>query len=252
MRYALSTAIAIAALCLTAGHSRSQTSVIQQSITTNGEGSSVTINGRTITVDAASGGHGRVVGNGLPASQDRPIGPVTEIASDGAFELAVKVGPAPRLTIETDKNILPIVKTEVSNGRLNIFTDRSYSINARIKVSVSSPSISEISASGSNRINAGGFAGGPLSVALNGSNHVELAGNVSALTCRMSGSDRLSARQLVSDSVDVTISGSGDASVDARQKLAAEISGSGSIAVYGNPKDRSTQVNGSGKITFAE
>jgi hypothetical protein len=251
MRYALCAPLAIG-LCLTAADARSQTSVIQQSVTVNHESSSVTVSGGTISVETAAGSGGRVVGNGQPGSEARPIGLVTAIATEGAFALTIKTGPTPQLTIAADKNILPIVKTEISNGRLEIFTDRSYSLDGRIKITLSSPNVGEISASGSNRINAEGLAGSMLSVSLNGSNRADLAGEVSALTCRMSGSNQLTANRLTADSATVTVSGSGSASVNARQRVAAEISGAGSITVYGNPKERSTQVNGSGKITFVE
>ena len=94
--------------------------------------------------------------------------------------------------------------------------------------------------------------GGLLSISLNGSNNAVLSGKISALTARMSGSNNLTAQQLTADSARVTVSGSGAASVDARQRIVAEISGAGSIAVYGNPQARSTQVNGSGKIAFVQ
>jgi hypothetical protein len=231
----------------------SQTSGIQQnSVNINGEGSSVTISGRSISVETAATGGGRVVGDGEPASEDRPIGPVTAIHSDGAFALTLKIGPAPKLTIETDKNILPIIKTTVSDGRLEIYSDRSYSLDGRIKVTVSSPNITEISVSGSNQIEGEGLAGGALTLSLNGSNRAALAGKVETLTCVMSGANHLAARQLTAASTNVTLNGSGDAAVHASQRIVAEISGAGSISVYGNPKERSTQVNGAGKITFGE
>jgi len=253
MRYLLYVAFVTVTICLIPRDADAQTSVIQQnSVSINGEGSSVTVSGGTISVETQGGSSGRVVGNGQPASEERSIGPITAIASDGAFELAVTVGPAPKLTIETDKNLLPIVKTEVSNGRLDIFTDRSYSVDGRIKVTVSSPNVTEISAAGSNWIEGKGFVGGPLAISLNGSNNATMAGKVSALTCVMGGSNQLRANQLTADSANVTVNGSGNASVDARQRIVAEISGAGSLTVYGNPQDRSTQVNGAGKITFMQ
>lgn len=249
-------------ICLTAPYARSQTSVIQQSTTSsqpgavqqnsvsvNGEGSSVTISGRSISVDTAATG-GRVVGDGQPASETRPIGPVAAIDANGAFAVTVKLGPAPGLTIETDKNLLPIVKTDVSNGRLEIYTDQSYSVDGRIKVTVISPNVADISASGSNQISGEGLTGGPLSIELNGSNNALLTGNVSSLTAHLSGANHLSAQQLTARSANVTINGSGNVAVDARDQIVAEISGAGSISVYGNPKARSTQVNGAGKISF--
>jgi Putative auto-transporter adhesin, head GIN domain len=231
----------------------SQTGVVQQnSVSVNGEGSSVTVSGRSISVETTATGGGRVVGDGEPASEDRPIGPVTAIHSDGAFALKIKIGPAPKLTIETDKNILPIIKTTVSNGRLDIYSDRSYSLDGRIKVTVSSPNLTEISVSGSNRIEGEGLTGGPFTISLNGANRADLAGKVETLTCVMSGANHLAAQQLTAASANVTLNGSGDAAVRTSQRIVAEISGAGSISVYGDPKERSTQVNGAGKITFVQ
>lgn len=253
MKHVLYTAFAAVTICLVAGDAASQTSVIQQnSVSVNGEGSSVTVSGNTISVDTQTTGRGRVVGNGQPASEQRPIGPVAAIHSDGAFALTVKVGPASKLTIETDRNILPIIKTTVTDGRLDIYSDQSYSVDGRIKITVSAPNISEISASGSNHIDGEGFAGGPLTISLNGSSSAVLAGTVASLTCVMGGANHLAAQQLTAESANITLNGSGDASVDARQQIVAQISGAGSITVYGNPRERNTQVNGAGKITFAQ
>jgi hypothetical protein len=252
MRNVVAVAVTIGVISLAASAVWSQTAVIQQSVTVDhGGGSSVTVAGQTVTVDTTAGA-GRVVGDSQPASETRLIGPVTAIDADGAFGLTVRVGPAPGLTIETDKNILAIVKSDVSNGRLELYTDRSYSVNGRIKITVTSPNITDISASGSNQIRAEGLIGGPWSISLNGSNNAVLSGKISTLTGRLSGSNNLTAQQLTADWANITVSGSGSASVDARQRIDAEISGAGSIAVYGNPPVRNTRVNGSGKIAFAE
>lgn len=265
MRCLLRASWLITALCLLAGVAAAQTRMIQRnstssepdvvqqnSVSANGEGSSVTITGRSIAVDTAATRRGRIVGDGQKESQERPISAVAAIRSDGAFALTIDSGPAPKLVIDADRNLLPIIKTTVSNGRLEIYADRSYSVEGRIKVSVASPQISEISASGSNQIEAHGFNSGPLSVTLNGSNTAALSGNATALDCVISGANHLSARDLTAQSAKVTLNGSGDAAIDARQAITAQISGAGSITVYGNPKERSTEVNGAGKITFVQ
>ena len=243
-------AIVTASLAISASSAWSQTSVIQQNnVSVNHEGTSVTVTGQTVTVQTSTSA-GHIVGDGQPASETRPIGPVSAISADGAFAVTVKIGSPPGLTIEADKNLLPIVKTDVSNGKLEIYTDRSYSVDGRIKVTVTSPKVADISASGSNQINADGLTGERLTISLNGSNQAEMTGNVATMTVEMSGSNHLSAQRLIADNANVTISGSGNAAVDARQQIVADISGAGSISVYGNPKHRSTQVNGAGKITF--
>jgi Putative auto-transporter adhesin, head GIN domain len=251
MQYAAGAVIMIVSVSLSfsAASARVQTSVQQSTVSVNRESSSVTISGQTVTVDTSTDAS-RVVGNGQRASEARSIGAVSAINADGAFMVTVKVGAPPGLTIETDKNLLPIVKTDVSNGRIDIYTDRSYSVDGRIDVTVTSPNVAEISASGSNHIDGEGLTGANLSISLNGANNAALAGNVSAVTVRMSGANHLSAQQLVADSANVTVNGSGNATVDARQRLVAEVSGAGSITVYGNPKQRRAQANGAGRIRF--
>ncbi len=244
--------IITASLAVSTSSAWSQTSVIQQNnVSVNHESASVTVSGQTVTVQTSTG-IGHIVGDGQLASETRPIGPVSAITADGAFAVTVKTGSPPGVTIEADKNLLPIVKTDVSNGRLQIYTDRSYSTDGRIKVTVTSPEVADIAASGSNQINAEGLTGEKLMISLNGSNHAEMTGNISAITVELSGSNQLSARRLIADSANVTISGSGNAAVNARERIVADISGSGSISIYGNPKQRSTQVNGAGTITFVE
>jgi hypothetical protein len=252
MGYAAGAAIMIisASLSFSAASARAESTVVQNgTVSVNRESSSVTISGQTVTVDTSTDS-GRVVGDGQRASEARSIGAVSAINADGAFMVTVKVGTPPGLTIETDKNLLPIVKTDVSNGRLDIYADRSYSVDGRINVTVTTPDVAEISASGSNHVNGEGLTGANLSISLNGSNNAVLAGNVSAVMVQMSGANHLSAQRLIADSANVTVSGSGNATVDARQQLVAEISGAGSITIYGNPKQRRTQVNGAGRISF--
>jgi len=195
-------------------------------------------------------GQGQVIGNGREASEKRPVTAVTTINLDGAFELALVIGRPPGLTLAGDENILPVIKTSVSDGRLDISSDRSYTTSRAVRVAVSMPRLENLSASGSNQIEASDFDSGQVKVALSGSNNAVLAGKIAALTVRLDGSNRFSAAQLVADIVEIRIGGSGEASVNARQRVVAEIFGSGSIAVHGNPKEQSTRVNGSGKITF--
>ena len=195
-------------------------------------------------------GQGPVIGNGRLVSRERPITAVTVLDLNGAFELTIVVGQPPHLTLTGEENILPTIKTSISDDRLSVFSDRSYTASRAIRVTVAVPHLTSLETSGSNRIEGRNIDGDELSVSLSGSNSAALVGKVAALIARLDGSNRLSAAQLIADSVNIRVAGSGDASLDAQEHIAAEIFGSGSITVHGNPKDRRTQVNGSGKITF--
>jgi hypothetical protein len=122
---------------------------------------------------------------------------------------------------------LPVIKTSVSDGRLDISSDRSYATSRAVRVAVSMPRLENLSASESNRIEASDFDGGQVKVSLSGSNSAVLAGKIAALMVRLDGSNRFSAAQLVADIVEIRVGGSGEASVNARQRVVAEIFGSG-------------------------
>ncbi len=162
------------------------------------------------------------------------------------------VGEPPSLTLAADENILPIITTKVSGGRLTVSSKRSYTTNNRVRVALSLPTLTEIAVSGSNHLDAKGFGKGDLSVSLTGSNDVALAGSVGTLTLHLTGAGKLAAKALAADAVQVTVAGSGDATVDARKQLQAKILGAGSLTVYGNPQIRQSSVMGSGDIKFAE
>jgi hypothetical protein len=193
-----------------------------------------------------------VVGDGKPLVEPRPVTAVTAASFEGAFEVMIIVGEPPSLTLAADENILPVITTKTSGGRLTVSAKRSYTTNNRVRVALSLPALKEIAASGSNQIDAKGFDRGDLSVSLSGSNEVTLAGAVGTLTLRLAGSSKLAARELAADAVEVTVAGAGNASVDARKQLQAKILGAGSLTVYGNPAVRQSQVMGSGDIKFVQ
>ncbi len=250
MKEGILVAVVLLSVSLAAG-AAAETAVIQQNNVSVGEGSSVTVSGQTVTVETRTNA-GHIVGDGQPASETRRIGPVSAISIDGAFAVTVSLGAAPSLRIETDKNLLPIVATEIVGDRLTIRAKRSYSVDGRIKVWVTTPNLAEITAAGSNEISGERVTGPQLSLSLNGSNGAQLTGEVGALDVQMSGSNRLSARGLAADAVTAEIDGSGNAAVTAHRRIVAHISGAGTISVYGNPRERSTEVNGAGTVAFVE
>ena len=85
-----------------------------------------------------------------------------------------------------------------------------------------------------------------------GSSQIRAAGGTQDFEVGIAGSAWLDSKDLVSGSVAITISGSGDAVVHATQSLHTKISGSGSVTYYGEPGDVSQSVAGSGSVKRAE
>ena len=149
-------------------------------------------------------GLAEIVGDGKPLVEPRPVTAVTAASFDGAFEVLIVVGEPPSLTLAADENILPIITTKVSGGRLTVSSKRSYTTNNRVRVALSLPTLTEIAVSGSNHVDAKGFGKGDLSVSLTGSNDVALAGTVGALSLHLAGASKVAAKALAADAVQVT------------------------------------------------
>jgi hypothetical protein len=87
---------------------------------------------------------------------------------------------------------------------------------------------------------------------LSGSGSLIFAGHARELHATVSGSGELDARHLRADSVKIEQTGSGQSTVQARQNVAAALSGSGDIVVRGNPAVRSISRSGTGSVTFLQ
>ena len=74
-------------------------------------------------------------------------------------------------------------------------------------------------------------------------------GTTQAVDLEISGSGSGRLKDLIAQSAQVEIRGSGDAEVTAQADADVSISGSGDVDLYGHPTMRRSQVRGSGSIT---
>jgi hypothetical protein len=85
---------------------------------------------------------------------------------------------------------------------------------------------------------------------LQGAGFVSLSGRAHWLKADLGGLGSLDARQFVVDTVNVDLSGLGNASVNAHQNATLNLSGLGSVTVYGKPLNRKVAVDGLGKVSW--
>ncbi len=101
--------------------------------------------------------------------------------------------------------------------------------------------------SGSGNITLATSASG-LSAEISGSGKITLSGKANSLKARISGSGNVKAENLTVDTVDASISGSGDIYITANEEITARVSGSGNVYYKGEPERRDSQSSGSGRI----
>jgi hypothetical protein len=86
---------------------------------------------------------------------------------------------------------------------------------------------------------------------LSGASQTTLRGTVGKFEVDSSGASDLNARELTAHTVDVDLSGAGDAEVYATDRLDADVSGAGSVRYYGETKQVYQDVSGAGVVMAA-
>jgi hypothetical protein len=211
-------------------------------------------------------------GSGNIMTEARPVSDFRALNFTGFGELTLVQGETEALTIETDDNLLPYLRTSVSQGVLTIgFTDgvwlpiirptRSIRYTLTVKAltalelsgagTVESVQLTAdqlaLAVSGAGQITIDDLTASDLTVDMSGSGRVALVGQVTNQTVDMSGLDSYEAGNLASQTAKITLSGAGAATVWVREQLDAEMSGAGTISYYGSPRT-SASSSGIGRV----
>ncbi len=211
---------------------------------------------------------GCILGSGNLRSENRETDSFSSIELQGIGDLYVSQGPQ-SLRIEAEDNILPVLRTDVSGGKLTISTTTCITPRQSIKIYASSPEVNGLYLSGSGNIiclspihtdsidlgmsGSGGINLNvdckDLSMSISGSGSAMLQGNATDSNVNIRGSGSMHGYDLATDRSAITTSGSGQAEVNVRDELDTRISGSGGVHYRGNPSKINQQVSGSGRLT---
>ncbi|MBW8897225.1 MAG: DUF2807 domain-containing protein [Massilia sp.] len=193
------------------------------------------------------------VGNGQSAHDVRAVAQAGGLAVSGPLEVIVRVGGAPRLEVDADANLLPLIRTEVAGDTLRVWVEGNVRSNNPMRVTYATPRLTQVSASGSGRLSISDLNGTALTLNKSGSGSTELVGHVSSLNVEQSGSGQLNAAALQSREVNVNMNGSGSAQFGQIQGRAfnVNLNGSGSLQAAGTVNWLNARVHGSGGVNLA-
>ncbi|HET6451743.1 MAG TPA: head GIN domain-containing protein [Spirochaetia bacterium] len=215
-------------------------------------------------------GHGWIVGSGHVQSTDRDLPSFTAIDLEGSGNVVIRQDGTQLVSVETDDNVLPLVRTEVVDGVLHLGLVRGAHVThlTRLEFSVAAPRVDGICISGSGnastatplRVNGMSLEirgsgsidcdtrAATVSAAIGGSGSIHLRGSSDRFTVTISGSGGVHAQELQSADAAVTINGSGDAQLIATHAIEVSLSGSGSVR-YGGGARATVHRSGSGSVT---
>ena len=221
-------------------------------------------------VNSLSGrGDERPRGSGQVVSETREVGAFDGIELSGLGDVTVSPGAESSLVVRAPENLLGSLRTRVEGDTLVIGTTRRVGFSGgRVTYHVVTPKLERISLSGSGDIRAETMAGDDielhlsgsgdlyvgdlraddLEVDLSGEGDVQLSGEVTEQTAKLSGVGDYRACALLGETAEVEVSGVGDALVWANRTLDAEVSGVGSVRYRGEP-EVDMDVSGVGSVS---
>ena len=203
----------------------------------------------------------------------RDLDPYHSVKVSGPYNVTLIIGKPGSITLEGAK--LSIISTSIKNGTLIIQSKPNVGWNSwrgATTVTVPVEEVKQLALSGSGKIsNNHTLQSDKLKVSLagsgkinldvsaksiessvSGSGRITLSGNTDKVSFSLAGSGTVRASELKAESAIANISGSGSVHVYTSGSFNGNVSGSGRIKCYGNPKEHSQKVSGSGRISFVE
>ncbi len=212
-----------------------------------------------------------VRGNGVLQAQERSISDFKGVSVAGNMQVVLVPGSVYNVRVEADENLLPYIETEKEGDVLVIAPQKGYNLRPRtdMKIYVTAPVINEVEVVGSGKVESQGrltadrrlktdvtgsgdvkleVDAPEVAAEITGSGNISLSGNTRKFRAEITGSGDLMGFDLLSETTDVEISGSGNAQVFASKQLGIDIHGSGNVDYKGSPGSINQDVAGSGKV----
>jgi hypothetical protein len=191
---------------------------------------------------------GGVKGSGNVITQNRDLSGFHAIEVSNALEVDVTAQKDFGVAVETDDNIAPLIRTEVSNGVLRISCDKHISTSGPMRIHISAPDIDNVEISGVSTVSLASVKNSALAIDVSGASKVKVDGETSQLKAEASGASKIDAQNLTAENGTVSTNGASGANVNVTGSLKADASGASHINYSGTPKDIQKKSSGASSI----
>ena len=213
-----------------------------------------------------------VKGSGVTKEETRDLPAFDEVEVNSTFEAKVVIGPVPSVTLNVEENLLPLVKTEVKDGRLFVSFEGGRNVRPTkpTKVDIVVPSLDFLGANGASKVIASvgeckslavesggassievdGLASDSVGVKANGSSRVILKGRGVRLAVDASGASSVVADDASFESANANLSGASRGKLKVTGSIEGDVSGASSLTVRGNPSTRNVGTSGASSVSY--
>ncbi len=188
---------------------------------------------------------------GNPIIETRAVSGFDRVSIVGGGNLTLAQTGTESLSVEAVEPIMEYISTEVRGNTLILEYDPPNNnptfFLQTINYTLTVNEITGLEISGSGKINAEDITTDSLDLEITGSGDIVVSGSAKKQNIQIDGSGDVEAEDLSGDSGIVSISGSGNVTVWITGSLDIEINGSGTVDYYGDPST-DLAISGSGKI----
>jgi hypothetical protein len=232
----------------------------------------VLLAGNAATTFASNTNHKAVIRT-EQTTEDRHLSGFNAVSVSGSWDIYITQGSTESVKVEAPSNVIGKIITEVDGGTLKIYSKNenwgwNNWGNKKIVVYITAKILNSIGMSGSGdiyfkngikgdklvlRVSGSGDISGKVSVnelesSISGSGDIKVSGTAGTSTVKVVGSGDFTGGDLVTQNTSVKVAGSGDARVNAKQKVEAAVAGSGDIYYTGGATNVSSSTSGSGDV----
>jgi hypothetical protein len=222
-----------------------------------GSGGSSRHIGWNISIDSHSAfGDNRTAGSGVVREETRQVAGAGRLVLSLPADVTVIQAANESVTITTDENLLPLIRTRVENGVLTIDGDRNNGFSTRkgIKVRLAVKSLEGVAVNGSGDVSGAALNGNDVEIAIRGSGDVKFdVVRAGKLSIDIAGSGDVALNDIVSSALNASIHGSGDIRLLSVKSgdVAMSVRGSGDISAAGSADKVDVEILGSGDVRSA-
>ncbi|QJD97444.1 DUF2807 domain-containing protein [Mucilaginibacter robiniae] len=205
-----------------------------------------------------------VKGSGHFVTQTHMVGDFHAIKISGAYKVNLKQDSSLNITITADDNLMKYIKTEVNNGELHLYNNKSINSSKDVVVTIGVRQLTAIKTEGAIELQSAGlinaqdlelqFAGASnvnlnlkankLSTQGSGATEIYLTGQAASHDVHFAGMVKLQAYDLIINSYNLETSGASECELNVVKSLIVNSSGASQINYKGNPT--AVNINKSG------
>jgi len=210
-----------------------------------------------------------ITGSGNLVTKQYPLTNFTGVSAGSVFDVTVKPGAAPGVSVTVDDNLVEYLDVSTSGERLNLHLKSNTNVrNATLKAVVTVPELTSLDLSGASKGHVEGcrstkaldidlsgashlegeLESGDMHMGISGASRADLKGTAGNLRLNVSGASHADLEQLQIKDANVDADGASHATVRPSGKLQARASGASSVQYAGQPANVDSQTSGASSV----